>query len=166
MNTKNKSCDPILINRFFDNELEPEEHSRIGRHINECLSCRKYLEDLKGMSLRVKDHVEKEVSDTLSAQASRIETGVLDAIRGGGLPRWNRIKDRFLSKHVLIPATAIVFLILIISTVFRPPADVIPSAIITSISSDTASVIIMETPQSGHTIVWFTEDAASERLGA
>jgi len=166
MNTNSKSCDPILINRFFDNELEPEERSRISRHIDECLSCRKYLEDLKAMSLHVKGHIEEEVSDTLSAQASRIETGVLDAMRGAELPRWNRIKDRFLSKPVLIPATAIVFLALIVFTVLRPPTTVIPSAIITSISSDTASVIIMETPQTGHTIVWFTEDSASERLGA
>jgi len=148
-----KTCDPVVINRFFDKELGPEEHARINDHIKSCPSCRKTLEDLEALSTLLKVFVKRSSETGYGA----IEESILDAIRKKQTPWWIRGKEMFLSKKSLIPAVGIACIAVVFFTLFRTPVSPGPSAIITSLSSDVSSFVIMETSQTHHTIFWFNE---------
>lgn len=63
----------------------------------------------------------------------------------------------------LIPAAAMVAIFFILFSLTGPSVSVSgPSAIVKSFSGDTSSVIILETPESRQTIIWFNESLLSE----
>jgi len=165
MKTNRNTCDPLLINRFFDKELEPEESNRVKDHMDSCPECKEQFEHLGLISRQIKNHIDEKVSQTPFTQNLMVENRVLAYIEKKSLPWWKRAIERAFSKPILIPATAVASLALILFTVFRQPVISGPSAIVTSVSGDTASVIILETVQTHHTIVWFTEESSSERPG-
>ena len=88
-----------------------------------------------------------------------VEDQLVERIRRRNTPVWRTVLSVLVSRKALIPAVAIASLILVLFTVFRTPGVSGPSAIVTSLSGDTASVIIMETPDTGHTILWFSEES-------
>ena len=159
MNETHETCDPELISRFHDKELAPEEYIRVGNHLKTCPSCKKLFEDLETLSGHVQAHMADPV---LKTEYARIEENVIRSIREKA-SWWIRAKEAFLSKRVLVPVSIMASLTLVFFTLFRPPATSGPSAIINSISGDLSSVIVMETPKTHQTIIWFHEKIHSER---
>ncbi len=156
MRTDAETCHPATVSRFYDRELDRESYDRVKKHIDTCRKCRTYLSNLAAISEHVKGPL---AEGTAGLQPYRVEEGVLAAIQEKQRPWWENTKERLLSKAVLIPATALVSLCLLMFVLLRSPAVSGPSAIITSLSGDAASIVIMETPETGHTILWFTEDS-------
>jgi len=155
-NNSHKDCDPGLIERFFDNELGPDEHRRVSKHLKSCPFCQKALRDNQAISTLFKSSLNKELSQT---NLDDLEERVVDLIREKSVPWWKKITDLFVSRKLLIPATAMAA-ILIFITLTRQPAPVSdPSAIIKSFSGDVSSVMIIETPKSRQTIIWYNESS-------
>jgi len=155
-NNSHKDCDPALIERFFDNELGPDEHQRVSKHLKSCPSCQKVLRDNQAISTLFKSSFNKELSQT---NLDDLEERVVDLIRKKSVPWWKKISDLFVSRKLLIPATAMAA-ILIFITLTRQPAPVSdPSAIIKSFSGDVSSVMIIETPKSRQTVIWYNESS-------
>jgi len=150
------TCDPAVVSRFFDGELDPIDCESIKQHICNCLECEKLMEDLKTISGHIRTHM----ADHRAGKGQvAVESGIIDTIRKRNLSRWASARETLFSRKALIPAAALVSLVLVALTFFRSPAVTGPSAIITSLSGDMSSVIIMETPDTGHTILWFTESS-------
>jgi hypothetical protein len=65
-----------------------------------------------------------------------------------------------------VPAGAAALVLALLLVTLPPPAQLAePSAIVNSFSGDVASVIIVETPESHQTIIWYTERALPDSGG-
>jgi len=156
MRTDPETCHPATVSRFYDREFDPETHSRVKAHIDTCPKCLAHLDDLVAISEHLRGPLPEKTIDTMQ---SALEDNVLSRIQRWQRPLWENMRELLFSRKVLFPATALVSLSLVMFLQLKSPTVSGPSAIITSLSGDTASVIIMETPQTHHTILWFTEDS-------
>ncbi|MBL7225868.1 MAG: zf-HC2 domain-containing protein [Desulfobacteraceae bacterium] len=154
MKKAHHECDEELIGRYFDGELSQEEYDSISRHLKDCPSCQKTLQDNQAISTVFRDNLEREVSQ---ADFGVLETRVLDQIRQKENPWWERITKLFFSNKLLIPATALAVLILFFAIMRSPTTISGPSAIIEAFSGEVSSVMIIETPKSHQTIIWYKE---------
>jgi len=147
-------CDEELIGRYLDGEVSRKEHDQLSRHLEGCPTCQKILQDNQAISTVFRDNLEREASQ---ADFSVLETRVLDQIRQKENPWWKRIAKRFSSIRILIPATALAALILFFAITRSPTTISGPSAIIEAFSGEVSSVMIIETPKSHQTIIWYKE---------
>ncbi len=154
MKKAHHECDEELIGRYFDGEVSQEESDSISRHLKDCSSCQKILRDNQAISTVFRDSLEREVSQ---ADFGVLETRVLDQIRQKENPWWERITKLFFSNKLLIPATAVAALILFFAITREPTTISGPSAIIEAFSGEVSSVMIIETPKSHQTIIWYKE---------
>lgn len=156
MTTDETSCDSTMLSRFFDRELGPDEHGRIDKHLRYCPSCQKVLKENQSISTLLKAGLEKELS---RADMEDVEARVFDLIQSKGAPWWMKLRALFVSKKFYVPAVAVAtVLILLLSVVRRPAPESGPSAIIKSFTGEISSVMILQTPESQQTILWFNEN--------
>ncbi|MFC1495632.1 anti-sigma factor family protein [Thermodesulfobacteriota bacterium] len=146
-------CESELISRYLDNELNGEELERVETHIAGCDSCRIRLSDYDNISAGLNTPLYSQ-SDTV---ANEFENRVIESINrkeNSGFRNW---KNYLFHKRVLVPGLA-ASAALMFFTVFNDPAPAGPSAIISSLSGSGSSVMIMETPETRQTILWFNEN--------
>jgi len=149
------SCDPKILGRFFDRELEPDESVGISGHIEDCLSCKDELRDNQFISALFRAGVEEELS---RANLQEVEEGVIALIRTKRGPRWIHLKNLCLSKKLYVPAASVAAMLVMLFSLARTPTRAPgPSAIIDSLQGDFASVMILETQKSRQTILWIHE---------
>ena len=160
MKKSSPNCDPVMVSRFFDEELDSADYASIDRHINMCRSCKKMLDDLKSLSREVRIHL----TEICDADCASIEKSLLATICKKKTPFGERVKEALFSKKVWIPVTAVASLLIVFFTMFQPAGDNGPSAIIASLSGDVSSVVIIETPRTRQTILWFNEELNPERI--
>lgn len=158
-----------FISRVADDEVPEQEHSDFIRHAESCSACADTLADFRLMRQLFFSHTESEVSRirtelppiTLTApqQAKNREglqgwfsrmTGVLKAVFGRGAMG---LKLASLSAASLILAVSLFTWLGDSGTAMVPG----PSAIVNSVDTYGSSVMIIETPESHHTIIWFSE---------
>jgi hypothetical protein len=150
------SCDPLLVSRFHDQELDMEASDRLRAHLDTCSSCRQVLEDHRRIAENFRsavagertrldaDTFEKTLFHQMGVRAAERRFGLLELITG---------------KKFYIPAAALAATLILFFTFFYPAgAPSSPSAIVTSFSGDISSVMIFETPETHQTILWFNED--------
>jgi anti-sigma factor RsiW len=144
-----------MLSRFFDQELGPDERSRIDKHLRYCPACKKVLRANQSISTFLKAGLEEELSH---ADVEEFEERVLDLIQKKGVPWWMKLRALLMSKKFYVPAAAVAtVLILFFSVVRRPAPESGPSAIIKSFTGEISSVMIIHTPKSHQTILWFNE---------
>lgn len=154
MKKSSRNCDPVIVSRFFDKELDPADNASVDRHINSCPSCRKMLDDLKTLSRQVRTHI----IGRCDTDHASIEKSLLETICKKKTPFGERVRESLLSKKIWIPVTAAASLLLVFFTMFQPPGVTEPSAIIASLSGDVSSIVIIETTGTRQTILWFNEE--------
>ena len=147
-------CDSELMSRYYDGELGQAERSQVESHILVCPSCKKVLEDLKAISSQYGAHLAHQSAGT---DARKTEKHILERLRREEAPWWAKAKETLLLKKTLVSATATVGVALLLITVLRAPVPDSPSAIVTSVSGDVSSIIILEAPETRQTILWFNE---------
>jgi hypothetical protein len=154
--TKDKSsCDPKMLGRFFDRELEADESVGISGHIEDCHACKEEFRDNQFISALFRAGVEEELS---RANLQEVEERLVALIRTKKGPWWVQLKDLCLSKKLYMPAAAVAAMLLIFLLVARTPTPASgPSAIIDSLQGNFASVMILETEKSRQTILWIHE---------
>ncbi len=156
MKNKPMNCDPSLLSQFHDQELSPDENARVSSHVRDCPQCRKELQDLQAVSSLFKAGLDKELS---RASLSRVQRNVLERIQKKRDPWWKRLPSFFWSGKFLVPAVATAAVLVVsISVTRHTVVESGPSAIVSSFAGETSSVMIMETPDSQHTIIMFCED--------
>ncbi len=154
-------CNSELINRYYDGELGQAERSQVESHILVCPSCRKILEDLKAISDQYGVHL---AHQSVGVNIHETEKRVLDRLRREEAPWWAKAKETFLSKKALFSATATAGVALLFIAVLQTPVHDSPSAIVTSVSGDVSSIIILEAPETHQTILWFNERTEGQSL--
>ena len=154
MKKAHHECDEELIGRYLDGEVSQKEYARISSHLKDCLSCQKILQDNQAISAVFRDGLERAVSQ---ADFGVLETRALDRIRKKENPWWKHLVKQFSSLKILIPATALAALVLFFAIPRSPTTILDPSAIVEAFSGDVSSVMIIETPKSRQTIIWYKE---------
>ena len=155
MTTEKTTCDPTTLSRFFDGELGPDDHARIEKHLKRCPSCKRSLRADESIRAVFKDGLADELSH---AHVKELEERVIGRVRSKGLSWRMKLRAFFASKRFYVPAGAMATaLILFFSVVRGPSPEPGPSAIIKSFTGEISSVMIIETPKSHQTILWFNE---------
>ena len=147
-------CDQSLLDRFFDKELGQDEYDLVRKHLKACPTCQKALQKNQAISTLFRASLDREISH---AGLDRLEERVLDLVRQEEVPWWRRFAEQFILKRPLIPATALALFALFFIIERGPVSVSDPSAIVKSFSGETSSVMIIEAPKSGQTIIWYKE---------
>ncbi|HBF42165.1 MAG TPA: hypothetical protein DDW42_00780 [Desulfobacteraceae bacterium] len=155
MKKTSHQCNTDLLNRFFDHELDPDEQARFSRHVKECPSCQEALKDNQSISDLFKACVDEKI---FRADLDNLEEGVLDLIGQKKYSLWLRLKDLFRPRKFLIPAAAIITMLVLSFSIIRQHGPIPgPSAIINSFEGNGSYVMLLETPKSHQTVIWFNE---------
>ena len=153
------ACDPILLDRYLDNDLDDGEKAQVKAHIAGCRQCRSQAATLTAFSQNFRDRVQH-AADSVDFIA--LEKQVLNKALGqyrsrGGLSRL------IASLKYIIPATVTAGLLLFFAySTYDLKAPPVPSAIINSFTGSMSSVVIFETPETRQTILWYTEETDVE----
>lgn len=148
-------CAPALISLYLDGELGPDIESWLKDHLKGCHCCQKALSDYRSASSLLKASADKALS---RANLEVLEEEVLGRVRKVRPGRWERLRYLLLPKKILIPAAAVAGALILFLAYPRPPSPVSgPSAIVNSFTGEVLSVMIIETPGSRQTVIWFRE---------
>ena len=149
-------CDSAYLDRFFDQELGPDEDAWMATHVKHCPFCQKTIREHESISALIKTGLDKELAHV---NLDQLEERVLMRIQRKQVPLQGQLRDLITSKKFYVPLTAAVAaLVLILVFVGHPRPGPVPSAIVSSLGGDVASVMILETPKSHQTILWITEN--------
>ncbi|RTZ98425.1 MAG: hypothetical protein DSY89_09685 [Deltaproteobacteria bacterium] len=147
-------CNNQALSRFLDGDLTRAEQSRVERHLADCKDCRKTLNRMNLLSGTCQSVF---AESRFHKELAGLEGRILSRARRPA--SWREAAWRFFrEKKVFIPVSAagtIMAVFVTFQIFFTSPAT--PSAIITSITGDLSSVMIMETPESHQTIIWIKE---------
>ncbi len=167
------SCEDI--SRFVDNELLEDQYQHLEQHLEHCIHCRTLVKHYKTISTQFKTFIDRKtvqadpvkVKQKLSIQNSKTKSfegnfnqrNILSILRIKNFFQRNNWGNRWFSgEHYLKLASVALLLIITIFTfqekLFTPSG---PSAIVKYIDTDFASVMIMETQNKQHTIIWYSE---------
>ena len=147
-------CEPMLLNRFFDGELDADEAAIVSTHIQTCSACRAFIAQSKTLSVLINDGIQ-ELADL--QVLDDLDVNVRHLINKKKQPLRYRFKDVVFWKWSLIPTMAMVGLLFFFLWGPSPAMDAGPSAIVASVEGDVSSLVIMETPDTHQTIIWFKE---------
>ncbi|PIE66839.1 MAG: hypothetical protein CSA23_07145 [Deltaproteobacteria bacterium] len=148
------ACDEMRLNRYLDDDLNPEERQYMAEHLQKCRHCRHCRETLESFSKRARSRIEmagRRVDFT--ALEKRVLTEVLQSRhRNNGL-------SRFMARlKYVVPATvAAGLLIFFVYSQYWMRPEPVPSAIINSFTGSMSSVMIFETPETHQTVLWYNE---------
>ena len=150
-------CDPDRLMRYIDRELNAQEQVEMDNHLRSCAGCRQTVRE----ELRLSAVVQKTFARAVAAgPLDGVEEAVFARVGKQTGKDSRRIRTgarRFPWKTVLVPATALAAVALFYS-IFGPFQESRePSAIINSFTAETSSVMILETPETHRTILWFQE---------
>ena len=153
----NDRCNPGAVSRFKDGELDAAAAGRLQTHLDTCPSCRQELEAQQAVSRRFRAVV--------AAERNRIDFDVLErriVARAGEfkVPFFEWVRRIVMLKRIYIPAAATATALILFLWVYTPMVTPVPSAIVTSFSGDISTVMILETPETHQTILWFNEKPA------
>lgn len=144
------------VSRFIDNELPLRQYHALANHLVHCPDCRELVEQYKTVSDVFAGFTEKEISkinlgrleQTIEQQLQNSEKKPLGIIFG-------IFGNHFYLKLASIAAILMISLFAFQGGMFTSSAG--PSAIVKSVDTDFASVMIIETQKEKHTIIWFSE---------
>lgn len=155
MKNEKSKCNAALLNRFFDQELEPAEQAWFSDHLKDCRSCQRAIQDSQALSDLFEESLDTKLSQ---AGLDKLEKNVTELARKNRNSIQIKLKSLFVSEKFLIPASvmaAIFFIFLSVAEYNSSAAG--PSALIKSCTGEVSSVMIIETPKSRQTIIWFNE---------
>ncbi len=153
-------CDQNLVDLLYDQELDQElderEVARFKEHLETCPSCRQALKENQALSEVFNAGFTNVV---LRTSLENIEDRVMDKIQSRSQPWWRQVPGLLTPKRMLLPATALTALLVVLVLYFPGSRSINggPSALVSSLGGESASVMVFETPNTRHTIIWFEE---------
>ncbi len=163
--------DPILLSQYTDGELKSDQAEQIRRHLSQCPACRMQVELNRRLASQLNTAIDQHAA-MIDSDAFEFETLARMSSQNDNLR--NKIRHFLFPRKALIPASVVacvLFLLLFLTYRFidqdtgqpvqRAPvqtAAAAPSAIIDSFSGEASAVMIMETPHSRETILWYNEN--------
>jgi putative zinc finger protein len=168
MKTRCKTYTSEQISKFVDKELPKNEYDILESHLHQCSACSHLVEQYNTLSVLFTSHIDQQVKDIDTSQlnqnrvSQKLNKVIKNATRN---VKWNvfgSFKSSFFElftqniylKLASITAILMISLFSFQTTWFGTPG---PSAIVNSVNTDFASVMIIETQKEKHTIIWFSE---------
>jgi len=143
------------ISRFIDNELPQDQHAALAKHHVHCPYCNQIVEQYQSITDVYKEHLNRiplEI-DTLKIKEKFGQTLKNSKKKSKGS------MFGFFGKYIYLKLASITAIVMIGLYTFQggffDPSG--PSAIVKSVDTDFASVMIIETQKEKHTIIWFSE---------
>lgn len=153
-----KPCDKYTsedISRFIDNELPQGQYPAMTQHLGHCLDCSHLVERYRSISAVMNHHADQEI---LKLDPAKLKQKIAYAIQNSKEKSWGN-GFGFFGKNIYLKLASIAAIVMFgllpfQGALFGPTG---PSAIVKSIDTDFASVMIIETQKEKHTIIWFSE---------
>lgn len=150
-------CDPERLDRYIDGELGIDDSESVKAHLIRCPDCQEQIKHRHRMAEAFRSEMNHAASRT---NFDRIEDHIIRRIRKGQRKVPERFQRILFSKSFLMPVSALTAAILIFFFITNPlRPEPVPSALINSFTGSISSAMIIETPESRHTILWFSEDS-------
>jgi anti-sigma factor RsiW len=149
-------CDPAMVSRFFDGELDSQTANMFRAHLDTCPACRQALKDHRIVSEYFQSTTSNQQSEM---DFEPLEKNLLRQLRNPPIAWKSRFLELITARIFYIPATVLATALILFFTYFNPagaPSE--PSALITSFTGNVSSVMILETPKTHQTVLWFNED--------
>ncbi len=149
------NCNIEKLYQFTDGELFGQEKEQVETHLVECPQCREVLHQSKQLAVFHQKFIQnQDLHHTHPAMAAK----TLNRLRHAKQP-WHQGFGRYFPKWITLPvATAVLLLALALPWLLKEDITE-PSAIITSLTSDTGSVMMFEIPVSKQTVIWIAENS-------
>jgi len=156
-----------LLEKYFDQEVTPEERSLVEDHLSDCPACREALKSMENLTTLIKSPVEEAVEkETFPWVWEKVEKGIQRKERPG---LWDFLKSwldvtPFLKRKILIPAVAAAAIVILITAplLFKKTTSYPTLSVVKYVESETYNVMIyeLETPQV--TVIWLFEGPEEE----
>ena len=148
-------CDIEKLYQFSDGELSGTEKEQAQSHLAECPNCREVLQQSRQLAVLHQKFTQKHSpASTHPAMTAKI----MKRFHHEPLPWYQRIQ-RYFPKWVTVPlATALLLLALALPWLLQDNITE-PSVIVTSLSSESSSVMMFETPVSKQTVIWIADNS-------
>lgn len=148
-------CNIEELYQFADGELLGTEKEQAESHLALCPRCREVFQQSRQLAvLHQKFTQDRNLDFTHPAMTAK----VMKRLRQGPQPRYQRFQHYF-PKWVTVPlATAVLLLALALPWLLQDQITE-PSAIITSLTSESSSVMMFETPVSKQTVIWIADNS-------
>ena len=141
------------ISRFVDNEFPHSLYNKVAQHLNHCPNCSRMAKEYKTLSVIFNDHAHQKI---LKIDPAKLKQKLADALKNSEKKPWGNIVS-FFGKNIYLKLASIAAILMISLYTFIGYHPAGPSAIVTSVDTDFASVMIIETQKEKHTIIWFSE---------
>ena len=148
--------DAKTLGLYLDGELKPGELQEIENHLTTCSHCRSVVENLERLSQNFSQGVDQGISGLSNSLSGE---SILARIKAAKQPFWADLVDLMKARRNILQLASIAA-ILLASVIYYPGDTVLPtgpSAIVNSVDGEIASVMILETQATKHTIIWYTE---------
>ena len=153
-----KTCNaytPEDISRFVDNELPHNLYHALAQHLNLCSDCSRLAKEYRTLSAVFTDHADQEI---LKIDPTKLKQKLVLTIQNSEKKSLGNTFG-FFGKNIYLKLASIAAILMISLFTFQGGLfdPIGPSAIVKSIDTDFASVMIIETQKEKHTIIWFSE---------
>lgn len=164
-----KECSSVsgLLEKYFDQEVTPEERSLVESHLPDCPACRMALDSMQNLRILIKSPVEEAAEkENFPWVWEKIERGIQ---RKEEPALWEFLKSwldvtPFLKRKFLIPAVAAAIILILITAplLFKKTTSYPTLSVVEYVESETYNVMVyeLETPQV--TVIWLFEGPEEE----
>jgi anti-sigma-K factor RskA len=164
-----RECSSIskLLDKYFDQEVTPEERSLVEGHLPDCSACQMALDSMQNLRLLIKSPVvEAAEKENFPWVWEKIERGIQREEKRG---LWDFLKSwlditPFLKRKILIPAGAAAVLLILITAPFL--YEKITSypvlSVVEYVESETYNVMIYESEDEKVTVIWLFNGSEEE----
>jgi anti-sigma factor RsiW len=146
---------PEEISRFVDKELPPDHYQKLAQHLTHCKDCNRLVQHYRAISLAFNRHADQQ---KLKIDPDQLTRKLALSVKTSPEKSYNFFLGYF-GKNIYLKFASIAAILVI--SLFMFQGDLIlpsgPSAIVKSVDTDFASVMIIETQKEKHTIIWFSE---------
>jgi anti-sigma factor RsiW len=156
-----KECSSIseLLDKYFDQEVTPEERSLVEDHLPSCPACRSTLLSMENLRNLVKNPVEEAVErENFPWVWEKIEKGIQRKERLG---LWDFLKSwlditPFLKRRILIPAVAAVVVLILVTAplLYKKMSSYPVQSVVEYVESETYNVMVYELEDEKVTVIW------------
>lgn len=146
------------ISRFIDGEFTSDQHQAMEYHLSLCEDCRHLVDSYRSLSVTFSRIAVRESNK--NANALNLEHKFEKIISDLEEKSSGNISGLF-GKNIYLKLASIAAVLMI--GLFPYDENILnnssgPSAIVNSVDAEYTSVMIIETQEEKHTIIWFTEE--------
>jgi anti-sigma factor RsiW len=151
-----------MLSQFVDNALPPETRTELARHLTTCPTCRHTVKRYQSITSKVMQNIQRHGSranNTALEQNLLVKIRKEKAMKASNLSFFQGVINFIKGKKIYLQMASFAA-ILLMSMAFLQDQKVVfqtPSAIVNSIDGEMASVMILETREQRHTIIWYKE---------